>query len=98
MTAPPGETGAYERSVTCRGHVLRVEYDGSTAEVWHDGLSVARRVGEGLLEFTAMEGEAFVAYDVLVLTRGYVRIKVGRNGRLVYSDYRSFPVDLTGSL
>lgn len=38
-----------------------------------------------------------VTYDVMLLVLGYIRVNVGRNGRLIYSDSQSFPVGETGA-
>lgn len=88
----------YDKTVTCLGHAIRVTFDGTLARVYHDGRIVGEKRGEGLIEFQAAEGNDIVAYDVLVLTAGYVRIKVGRGGRVVFSDYQSFPLDRTHDL
>lgn len=86
----------YEQTIASNGHMLTVTWDGAVARAYHDGTQVGQRHGEGLIEFEAMEDGDRIPYDVLVLTRGYTRVKVGRSGRVIFSDYRSFPIDHTG--
>lgn len=90
---------AYDRSLHCNGNLLRVAVEGENNVAFYNGREVARRAGEvGALLFSVMEKGERVTYDIAVLRSNPIRIFVGRNGRLIYSDDAAFAVDLTSSL
>lgn len=89
----------YERILHCKRNELRVAFDGDATVAFYNGREVAKRVGDvGLLLFTVNEAGERVTYDIAVLRSTPVRIFVGRNGRLIYSDDAAFSVDLTATL
>lgn len=77
----------YDKTIPIGENILRVVVEHGLVRVYHNDEEVASRRGDvGLLIFQVMEAEQPVMYDIAVLQSGYVRMFVGRNGLLVYSD------------
>lgn len=77
----------YDTTIHVRGNELRVILDDGLVKAFHNGSEVASRRGDlGLLIFQVTEQGEQVMYDIAVLHSSCVRIFVGRNGILIYSD------------
>jgi hypothetical protein len=77
----------YDRTIPVNGAALRVHVEDGLVRAYHNGREVASRRGDlGTLMFQVTEEGQPVVYDIAVLQSGYVRIFVGRNGLLIYSD------------